>query len=276
MTVCLGRFAKRMEPDIFRQEALDYHAQPKVDEHLSLVLPPWTRWSFRILVVAALSVGACFVLGLVPRYAEAPALIHVDSIRVAVRAPTTGILERVMAIPGTRIHRGQVVASVRAQYSIAPATVAASCDGIIDSIVVDIGRPVEAGGIVAWVATRNQRVTVTALFPANFRTILYGGQIARLRIAGYPSAYQDLIIDDVEPRNLDRTQAVRAFGTIESSSGGKDSAFLVVHALISTDAFVAAGYAHPYVDGMRGNLRLAVRGDGLLRLVSGDITNKRR
>lgn len=69
---------------IYRTEAVEYHARSRTDGELLMLLPGWTRWSYRLLVSLLLAAALFIIFGSVSQYAEGPAVI-----RAADRVPVT-------------------------------------------------------------------------------------------------------------------------------------------------------------------------------------------
>lgn len=101
-----------MPQDIFRAEAVDYHAGSRVEGEVLQMLPGWTRWTYRLLVALFVVFVVFVAVGSVSQYAEGPAVIRAEE-RVAVTAAVHGIVASVHVRSGMRVQRGDVLLRFR-------------------------------------------------------------------------------------------------------------------------------------------------------------------
>jgi len=101
-----------MSTDIYRQEAVDHHAGFRTEGEVLLILPGWTRWTYRLLLGVVTGAFVFLAFGSVSHYAEGPAIIRADE-RLAVTAAQAGIVATVRVAPGMRVARGDVLVRFR-------------------------------------------------------------------------------------------------------------------------------------------------------------------
>jgi membrane fusion protein (multidrug efflux system) len=95
---------------IFRPEAVEAHAQPQSEGEVLHLSPVWTRWTFRVLVLA-LVVGFTYaVVGTVNEYATGPAIVRIDG-KTDLTARSPGVVSTVYVQPGQRVAAGDLLAA---------------------------------------------------------------------------------------------------------------------------------------------------------------------
>lgn len=99
---------------IYRTEAVEYHARSRTDGELLMLLPGWTRWSYRLLVSLLLAAALFIIFGSVSQYAEGPAVIRAAD-RVPVTTAVAGIVEAVPAKSGDAVRTGDLLVSLRSE-----------------------------------------------------------------------------------------------------------------------------------------------------------------
>lgn len=99
-------------PEIHRTEAIEYHARSQADGELLMLLPGWTRWSYRLLVSLFLAAAVFITFGTVSQYAEGPAVIRAVE-RFPVTTAVAGIVERVPVKSGSPVRTGELLITLR-------------------------------------------------------------------------------------------------------------------------------------------------------------------
>lgn len=99
---------------IYRQQALQEHAQTRAQGELLHLTPEWSRWTYWILlwVVAA---GLLFcALGTIDEYATGSAVVRVEG-KSEVTVDVAGLVTAVEVEPGQRVAAGQVLVRLQAR-----------------------------------------------------------------------------------------------------------------------------------------------------------------
>ena len=131
-----------LQPDIYRKEALEYHARSRTDGDVLMMLPGWTRWSYRLLISLLLAAALFIVFGNVSQYAEGPAVVRA-AYRVPVTSAVTGIVEAVPVKSGDTVRTGDLLVSLRSEEERAQV---ASLEREFESALVRmLANPVEQG-----------------------------------------------------------------------------------------------------------------------------------
>ncbi|HEX8538236.1 MAG TPA: HlyD family efflux transporter periplasmic adaptor subunit [Cystobacter sp.] len=100
--------------NIYRQQAIQEHANTRVDSELLRLSPEWSRWTYWVLLMVV-TVGLLFcVLGTVNEYATGPAVVRVEG-KSEVTMDVAGLVTSVEVEPGQRVAAGQVLVRLQAQ-----------------------------------------------------------------------------------------------------------------------------------------------------------------
>lgn len=105
-----GRPAGRL----YRQEALQEHARPRLEGEVLRIAPGWTRWAYWMLLMVLATALLFCVVGTVHDYASGPAIMRVEG-KVDVTGELLGLVTAVEVEPGQSVTAGQVLARLHAQ-----------------------------------------------------------------------------------------------------------------------------------------------------------------
>ena len=143
-----------MPSDIFRHEAIEHYKQPPTEAAILLMVPGWTRWTYRLLL-GLLAGALVFVwFASVSRYVEGPAVIRADE-RIAVTAAVSGVVASVPVVPGNRVAQGDVLVQFRSVDE--EAQIAAAQREFDSALVRMLANPMDQYARQALAAPRAQR-----------------------------------------------------------------------------------------------------------------------
>jgi multidrug efflux pump subunit AcrA (membrane-fusion protein) len=187
-----------MPSDIFRQEAVDHRAGGQPDGEVLLMLPNWTRWTYRLLIVLLLAAVAFVMLGSVSQYVEGPALIRAEE-RVSVTATQSGIVASVRATPGMRVEAGDLL--VRFRSAEEDAQLAAIGREFDAALVRALVNPLDQAARQNAAAARTQRDVLTARLAERLVRAPEAGTVGDVRVKpGQSVSPGELIASIARPR----------------------------------------------------------------------------
>lgn len=95
-------------PEMFRREAVEYHAGAQHESALLDLTPDWLRWTYWLLLGACATALVYGFVGKLTEYASGTAVILSDD-RIDVNAHVAGTVEDVLVRPGQRVTEGQAL-----------------------------------------------------------------------------------------------------------------------------------------------------------------------
>ncbi|MFL5350548.1 MAG: hypothetical protein ACJ8AT_37735 [Hyalangium sp.] len=112
--------------------------------------------------------------------------------------------------------------------------------------------------------TAQGSAVVTALLPGEYRSRLRVGSPLRLELRGFPSAYQELVIQAVGEALVEPDEARRYLGLGQAESLEVHGAMVAVRARLPARTFEVEGRPTPYSDGMPGTAHVRVTSEPIL------------
>lgn len=129
---------------------------------------------------------------------------------------------------------------------------------VVGDLRVRVGQAVAPGDIVASLVEAADELQLVAILPGSDRPMLARGMPLRLEIAGFPHAYDDLVIDTVGEEIIGPAELHRTLGPVAEGLGDIGPAVVVRARLVSTH-FVADRVRFAYHDGMLATAHVRLR-----------------
>ena len=131
-------------------------------------------------------------------------------------------------------------------------------------------QAVTAGDFLLTLVGPEDRLSVVAILPGQYRPLLKPGSPLRLELSGFRYAYQRLTIAAVGHEVICPQEVRRFLGQDVGDAVALQGASVIVQAQVPADTFYADGHWHPYHDGMHGTAEVRVRSERMvLALVPG-------
>jgi membrane fusion protein (multidrug efflux system) len=156
-------------------------------------------------------------------------------------------------------------------------TVRAPEAGVIGDVRIRTGQLIAAGDAVLTLARPDQRCSVVAMLPAQYRPQLRAGLPLRFEVAGYRYAYQEMTITAVGTQIIGPNELQRYLGQELRDTVTVSGPLVLVEATPPSPTFTVDGQSFEYFHGMSGTADARVRTESiLLSLVPGLRTLFRR
>jgi multidrug resistance efflux pump len=183
-------------------------------------------------------------------------------------------LARSLAEPANQTAKAALTA-LRTQREVAAArleqlTVRAPQAGIIGDVRIRPGQLIAAGDVVLTLTGPEQRCSVVAMLPAQYRPQLRPGLTLRFEVAGYRYAYQEMTITSVGEQIIGPNELQRYLGQELRDTVAVSGPLVLVEATPPAPTFTVDGETFEYYHGMNGTADARVRTESiLLSLVPG-------
>lgn len=163
---------------------------------------------------------------------------------------------------------GQALRGVRSQLEQADERraslqVRAPHAGVVGDVRVRVGQAVAPGDIVASLITAGDALQIVAVLPGSDRPMLAPGMPLRVEIAGFPHAYDDVVIDAVGEEIVGPAELRRTLGPVAEGLGDIGPA-VVVRARLPATHFDADNGSFAYHDGMLATAHVRLRTERVL------------
>lgn len=130
--------------------------------------------------------------------------------------------------------------------------------GVVGDMRVRVGQAVAPGDIVASLILAGDALQIVAILPGSDRPMLARGMPLRVEIAGFPHAYDDVVIDAVGEEVVGPAELRRTLGPIAEGLGDIGPA-VVVRARLPSTHFDADRGSFAYHDGMLAMAHVRLR-----------------
>lgn len=183
-------------------------------------------------------------------------------------------LARTLADPGNQTAKAALT-ELRTQRDVAAArleqlTVRAPEAGVIGDVRIRPGQLIAAGDVVLTLTGPDQRCSVVAMLPAQYRPQLRPGLTLRFEVAGYRYAYQEMPITSVGAQIIGPNELKRYLGQELQDTVAVTGPLVLVEATPRAPEFTVDGDSFEYYHGMNGTAEARVRTESiLLSLVPG-------
>jgi len=163
----------------------------------------------------------------------------------------------------------QQLATLRSQIEAAERrlkerTVLAARAGLVQDMRIRQNQFVSAGESLLTIVGENDRLTVIAILPGQYRPLLKKGSSLRLELNGFRYAYQHATIEEVGNEVVGPNEIRRFLGQEIADAVTFQGPSLIVQAHLPLRSFKAEGRWHEYHDGMHGIADARVRSESIL------------
>lgn len=177
-------------------------------------------------------------------------------------------LARSLAEPANQTVKTALTA-LRTQREVAAArleqlTVRAPQAGLVGDVRIRPGQLIAAGDVVLTLTGPDQRCSVLAMLPAQYRPQLRPGLPMRFEIAGYRYAYQEMTITSVSEQIIGPNELRRYLGQELQDTVSVDGPLVLVEATPPASTFTVDGQTFEYHHGMNGTAEARVRTESIL------------
>ncbi len=166
----------------------------------------------------------------------------------------------------------QQVAMLRSQIEAAERrlkerTVLASRAGLVEDLRIRQNQFVSAGESLLTIVGENDRLTLIAILPGQYRPLLKKGSSVRVELTGFRYAYQHATIEEVGNEVVGPSEIRRFLGQEIADAVTFQGPSLIVQAHLPSRSFKAEGRWHQYHDGMHGIAEARVRSESILAVL---------
>jgi membrane fusion protein (multidrug efflux system) len=255
--------------DIFRAEALEYHAGASAQEGDVLKgIPRWLSLSHLLVLLLAIGGVGYSVLARVHEISTGPAIIRARS-KVSVTAMTGGLVRIVAVSVGDRVREGDLLVRLQSipgdsLLSRIKEEVRATGDGVVSDIRVRAGQTVGSGDQIASIVDESAGNELIVFFPGSYAPQIHVGMTVALKIQGYPDSRELVPIDVVANEILGPHEAERYAGKESADAVAITGPVLITRSFIRRPVFEADGIGYHYHDGMLGEAKVSVRSDRMI------------
>src|SRR5206468_9539391 len=163
----------------------------------------------------------------------------------------------------------QQLATLRSQIEAAERrlkerTVLAPRAGLVQDLRIRQNQFVSTGESLLTIVGENDRLTVIAILPGQYRPLLKKGSSLRLELNGFRYAYQHATIEEVGNEVVGPNEIRRFLGQAIADAVTIQGPSLIVQAHLPLRSFKAEGRWHEYHDGMHGIAEARVRSESIL------------
>jgi membrane fusion protein (multidrug efflux system) len=142
--------------------------------------------------------------------------------------------------------------------------------GIVRDLRIRPQQSVTAGEYLLTLVGPEDRLSVVAILPGQYRPLLKSGSPLRLELTGFRYAYQPLTIEAVGNEVIGPHEVRRFLGQDVADAVTLQGSAVIVQAHVPARTFYADGRWHAYHDGMHGTAEVRVRSERMvLALVPG-------
>jgi hypothetical protein len=255
--------------DLFREEALDYHAR-SFDEAGQLLhsSPEWlkrTHWVTVALLVAGL---AYMVFAKVKETATGPAVIRARN-KIAVTATESGLVQAVEVNTGDRVRVGDPLVrfhDLPGVTALEPfgVQVRAPAEGLISDIRLRPGQQVSAGEQMVSIIHEDSGYELIALLPGSYAPQIRPGMELIIRLDGYPESHEVVTVEHVGSEIIGSHEAARYAGRESTDALNVAGPVIIVRSFLKPRRFEAGGRFLDYHDGMVGKAEVQLRSEPML------------
>jgi len=177
-------------------------------------------------------------------------------------------LRRRLERPGERSTEAPVMAArtalERARVRLEQLTIRAPVAGTVRDLRIRPGAYPAASDVMMTLVTDHTSRLVKVFLPGNIRPKLARGQALRLEIAGFPYAYQRLLVSAVDEAVVGPGEGRLVLGSSLADSVQVDGAVALVEAQIQGASFESGGRRYNYFDGMQATAEVLVGSEPLV------------
>jgi membrane fusion protein (multidrug efflux system) len=136
--------------------------------------------------------------------------------------------------------------------------------GLIGDVRIRPGQLISAGDVVLTLLGQDQRCSVVAMLPAQYRPQLRPGLTMRFEVNGYRYAYQEMTITSVSAQIIGPDELKRYLGQELQDTVKVDGPLVLVEATPPSPTFTVDGQTFEYYHGMNGTAEARVRSESIL------------